>query len=49
MKVAGKASRVRREDVVLATKFFDPHDDPNRRGGSPSRPSRAAPQSWLQV
>ncbi|BBA95762.1 putative aldo/keto reductase [Actinacidiphila reveromycinica] len=35
-EIVGKALRDRREDVVLATKFFMPmgEDDPNRRGGS---------------
>ncbi len=33
--IVGKALRGRRDDVVLATKFFMPMgDDPNRRGGS---------------
>src|SRR4051794_37162010 len=34
-EIVGKALRGRRDDVVLATKFFMPMgDDPNRRGGS---------------
>lgn len=33
--IVGKALRGRRDDVVLATKFFMPFaDDPNHRGGS---------------
>src|SRR3954471_603553 len=34
-EIVGKALKSRRDDVVLATKFFMPMgDDPNRRGGS---------------
>lgn len=34
-EIVGKALKGRRDDVVLATKFFNPMgDDPNRRGGS---------------
>lgn len=35
-EIVGEALRGRRDDVVLATKFFMPmdHDDPNHRGGS---------------
>jgi aryl-alcohol dehydrogenase-like predicted oxidoreductase len=34
-EIVGKALKGRRDDVVLATKFFMPMgDDPNRRGGS---------------
>src|SRR4051812_44795305 len=34
-EIVGKALKARRDDVVLATKFFMPMgDDPNRRGGS---------------
>ena len=34
-EIVGKALKGRRDDVVLATKFFVPMgDDPNRRGGS---------------
>src|ERR1700751_698388 len=34
-EILGKALHGRRDDVVLATKFFMPMgDDPNRRGGS---------------
>lgn len=34
-EIVGKALRDRRDDVVLATKFFAPMgDDPNKRGGS---------------
>jgi aryl-alcohol dehydrogenase-like predicted oxidoreductase len=34
-EIVGKAIKGRRDDVVLATKFFNPMgDDPNRRGGS---------------
>src|SRR6476646_10250555 len=34
-EIVGKALKGRRDDVVLATKFFMPmRDDPNRRGGS---------------
>src|SRR6185437_3722670 len=34
-EIVGKALKDRRDDVVLATKFFMPMgDDPNRRGGS---------------
>ncbi|KQY59871.1 aldo/keto reductase [Aeromicrobium sp. Root495] len=34
-EIVGKAFKGRRDDVVLATKFFNPMgDDPNRRGGS---------------
>jgi aryl-alcohol dehydrogenase-like predicted oxidoreductase len=34
-EIVGKALRGRRDDVVLATKFFNPMgEDPNRRGGS---------------
>ena len=34
-EIVGKALKGRREDIVLATKFFMPMgDDPNRRGGS---------------
>jgi aryl-alcohol dehydrogenase-like predicted oxidoreductase len=34
-EIVGKALKGRRDDVILATKFFNPMgDDPNRRGGS---------------
>src|ERR1700712_4708564 len=34
-EIVGKALKGRRDDVVLATKFFMPMgEDPNRRGGS---------------
>src|SRR3954469_11170002 len=34
-EIVGKALKGRRDDVVLATKFFNPMgEDPNRRGGS---------------
>src|SRR6201986_4179734 len=34
-EIVGKALKGRRDDVVLATKFFVPMgEDPNRRGGS---------------
>lgn len=34
-EIVGKAIKRRRDDVVLATKFFMPMgDDPNMRGGS---------------
>jgi aryl-alcohol dehydrogenase-like predicted oxidoreductase len=34
-EIVGKALKGRRDDVILATKFFNPiGDDPNRRGGS---------------
>ena len=34
-EIVGKALKDRRDDVVLATKFFMPMgEDPNRRGGS---------------
>src|SRR3954449_823302 len=41
-EIVGKALKDRRDDVVLATKFFMPMgEDPNRRGG----PSRGVPRA----
>ena len=43
-EIVGKALKGRRDDVVLATKFFMPMgEDPNRGGGSRRCPTSAAP------
>src|SRR4051794_41559132 len=45
-EILGKALKDRRDDVVLATKFFMPMgDDPNRRGGAPRWVGRAGGDS----
>src|SRR5260370_17275581 len=37
-EIVGRALKGRRDDVILATKFFAPMgSDPNRRGGAPPR------------
>src|SRR3954469_2018280 len=49
-EILGKALKDRRDDVVLATKFFMPMgEDPNRRGGSPRRlvPAGAGSRRWI--
>src|SRR3954449_1548430 len=49
-ELVGKALKGRRDDVVLATKFFMPMgDDPNRRGGSRRWIVRAAEDSLRRL
>jgi aryl-alcohol dehydrogenase-like predicted oxidoreductase len=49
-EIVGKALKGRRDDVVLATKFFMPMgDDPNRRGGSRRWIVRAAEDSLRRL
>lgn len=48
--IVGKALKGRRDDVVLATKFFAPMgDDPNRRGGSRRWITRAVEESLRRL
>jgi aryl-alcohol dehydrogenase-like predicted oxidoreductase len=49
-EIVGKALKGRRDDVVLATKFFMPMgDDPNRRGGSRRWIARAVEDSLRRL
>src|SRR5919198_1949276 len=49
-EILGKALRGRRDDVVLATKFFMPMgEDPNRRGGSRRWIARAVEDSLRRL
>src|SRR4249919_3055083 len=49
-QIVGKALKGRRDDIVLATKFFNPiGDDPNRRGGSRRWIARAAEESLRRL
>jgi aryl-alcohol dehydrogenase-like predicted oxidoreductase len=49
-QIVGKALKGRRDDVILATKFFMPMgDDPNRRGGSRRWIVRAVEDSLLRL
>ena len=49
-EIVGKALKARRDDVVLATKFFMPMgDEPNRRGGSRRWIARAVEDSLRRL
>jgi aryl-alcohol dehydrogenase-like predicted oxidoreductase len=49
-QIVGKALKGRRDDIVLATKFFNPiGDDPNRRGGSRRWIARAVEDSLRRL
>src|SRR5688572_10990594 len=49
-EIVGKALKGRRDDVVLATKFYQPMgDDPNRRGGSRRWIARAVEESLRRL
>src|SRR3954468_14243848 len=56
-EIVGKALKARRDDIVLATKFYNPMgEDPNRRGGSrrwTARPVAGRPRrlqtDWIDL
>src|SRR3954451_22210780 len=49
-EIVGKALKGRRDDVILATKFFNPMgEDPNRRGASPRWIVRAVEDSLRRL